>query len=111
MSATLRMTPTFLHLMLSFADGPRHGYAAMQEIEERTGGGIRLGPSSLYYSIGRLEQAGLVEEVEVEPDGTEPHEERRRYYRLTAAGRKRLREETRLLEGIVARARAQGVLR
>lgn len=111
MPAALRMTPTFLHLLLSFAEGPRHGYAAMQEIDERTDGRIRLGPSSLYYSIGRLEEAGLVEEVEVEPEGSEPHEERRRYYRLTAAGRKRLREEARVLEGIVAHARSSGVLR
>jgi DNA-binding PadR family transcriptional regulator len=110
MAERLRLTPIFLHLLLSFSEGPRHGYAAMQEIEERTGGRIRLGPSSLYYSIARLEAAGLLEEAQVAA-GNEPHGERRRYYRLTAAGRKRLREETRVLEDIVAHARAQGVLR
>ena len=111
MTAGFRMTPVFLHLMLSFSAGPRHGYAAMQEIAERTGGRIRLGPSSLYYSIGRLEAAGMLEEVTVEADGGEPHEERRRYYRMTAAGRTRLREEARALEDILAHARAHGVLR
>jgi len=111
MTTGFRMTPAFLHLLLSFSEGPVHGYAAMQEIEERTGGRIRLGPSSLYYSIGRLEEAGLVEEVEVDANGTEPHEERRRYYRITASGRKRLREEARAMEDIVTHARAHGILR
>jgi len=108
--ATLRMTPTFLHLLLCLAESPKHGYAAMQEVEERTGGRVRLGPSSLYYALGRLEDGGLIEEVEVEASGEEPHEGRRRYYRLTGAGRTRLREEARLLEGVVAHARAHGFL-
>lgn len=110
MAGSLRLTPTFLHLLLTFAGGPTHGYAAMREIEARTQGRLRLGPSSLYYAIARLEAAGLLEEVDVAA-GSDPHEERRRYYRLTAAGRKRLREEARVLESIVAHARAQGVLR
>jgi DNA-binding PadR family transcriptional regulator len=104
------MTPAFLHLLLSFSEGPKHGYVVMQEIEERTGGRIRLGPSSLYYSLGRLEDAGLVEEVEVTGGEAEPHEERRRYYRLTGTGRRRLREEARALQDIVAHARAHGLL-
>lgn len=111
MPSQLRITPTFLHLMLSFSEGPRHGYAVMQEIAERTGGRVRLGPSTLYYSLGRLVDAGLMEEVEVTGGEAEPHEERRRYYRLTALGRKRLREEARVLEDIVTHARAHGVLR
>jgi DNA-binding PadR family transcriptional regulator len=107
--APFRITPAFLHLLLCFSDGPKHGYAAMQEVEERTGGRIRLGPSSLYYSLGRLLDEGLLEETEHE--GEAPHEERRRYYRLTTAGRKRLREEARLLEDMVVHARAHGYLR
>lgn len=110
MATGLRMTPTFLHLLLSFAEGPRHGYVVMKEVEDRSRGRIRLGPSSLYYSIGRLEEGGLLEEVEVEPDPGEPHKDRRRYYRLTVAGRKRLREEARVLDDILEHARAQGVL-
>jgi DNA-binding PadR family transcriptional regulator len=107
----IRITPTLLHLMLSFSEGPKHGYVVMQEVAERTGGRVRLGPSTLYYSLGRLVDAGLVEEVEVSGGEAEPHEDRRRYYRLTVAGRKRLREEARVLEGIVAHARAHGFLR
>jgi DNA-binding PadR family transcriptional regulator len=106
----LRMTPAFLHLLLCFSEGPKHGYAVMGEVAERTGGAIRLGPSSLYYSIGRLEDAGLLEEVDLVGGEPDPHEERRRYYRLTAGGRKRLREEARMLEAIVTQAREYGVL-
>lgn len=110
MPTELRMTPTFLHMLLCFGEGPKHGYAVMLEIEERTGGRIRLGPSSLYYSLSRLEESGLVEEVEVVGGTPEPHEERRRYYGLTPAGRKRLREEAKVLSTIVAHARATGFL-
>lgn len=106
--APFRMTPAFLHLLLCFSDGPKHGYAAMQEVEERTEGRVKLGPSSLYYSLGRLLDEGLLEETEHEAGA--PHEERRRYYRLTEAGRTRLREETRHLADVVAHARAHGYL-
>ena len=105
-----RMTPLFFHLLLSLSEGSRHGYTMMQEIEERTGGGVVLGPSSLYYALGRLEDSGLIEEVEGPVGGEEPHEERRRYYRLTARGRERLQEETRLLADIVTHAKARGLL-
>lgn len=106
----LRMTPTFFHLLLSLQAGPRHGYAMMQEIEERTEGRVSLGPSSLYYSLGRLEDAGLIAGTE-EPEGLDPpHGERRKYYRLTDGGRERLRAEAEVLADIVAHARAQGVL-
>jgi DNA-binding PadR family transcriptional regulator len=105
-----RMTPLFFHLMLSLSKGPGHGYAMMGEVAERTGGRIQVGPSSLYYALGRLEEAGWI--AEADPPGTEeaPHEERRRYYRLTALGRSRLEDEAATLADIVAHARAQGVL-
>lgn len=106
----IRMTPAFFHLLLSLSDEARHGYAMMQEIEERTDGRVRLGPSSLYYSLGRLEDAGLIREVEGPSSGHAPHEERRRYYGLTDEGRRRLEEEAEVLAGIVAHARAHGLL-
>lgn len=106
----IRMTPAFLHLLLSLSDAPKHGYHMMGEIEERTAGKVRLGPSSLYYSLGRLEDAGLIREVEGPTDEDEPHGDRRRYYALTDEGRSRLREESEVLAGIVAHARAQGLL-
>jgi DNA-binding PadR family transcriptional regulator len=109
-SSNLRMTPAFFHLLLSLSSGPRHGYTLMKEIEERTDSRVSLGPSSLYYSLGRLEDAGLIEETEGPDVGDEPHEERRRYYTLTDKGRLRLEAESEILAGIVAHARATGVL-
>lgn len=112
MTRELRLTPAFVHLLLALSEGPRHGYALMQEIEERTAGRIRLGPGSLYYSLGRLQDARLIEETPGPAADVrdEPHGERRRYYRLTRAGRKRLASETAVLADIVAHARAQGLL-
>ncbi len=106
----LRMTPAFFHLLLSLSPGPKHGYAMMGEIEERTEGRVSLGPSSLYYSLGRLEDTGLIEETEGPSAPDQPHEERRRYYRLTREGRRRLKAESEVLADIVAHARAYGLL-
>ena len=103
------LTPAALHILMALATRPLHGLGIKDHVEERTEGTLRLGPSSLYYSLGRLEDAGLIEETVV--DGEAPHEERRRYYRLTGTGRERLREEARLLEDMVSHARAHGYLR
>lgn len=109
-SRELRLTPTFFHLLLCLAEAPKHGYGMMLEIEERTGGALRLGPSSLYYSLSRLEEAGYIEETEVASSGEESHGEWRRYYSLTRAGHRRLREELALLQQVMAHARARGIL-
>lgn len=101
----MRLTPHFLHVLLCLAEGPRHGYAILQSAEDRLG----LGPSSLYYALDRLERAGLIEETPAPADEGEV-DERRRYYRVTSAGRDRLREETAALAALVARARAQGLV-
>ena len=105
----LRLTPTFFHLLLCLADGPKHGYAMMLEIEERTDGTVRPGPSSLYYSLARLEDAGLIAETGQSGTPHEVHEERRRYYALTAAGRRRLQDELAILGQVVKHARARGI--
>ena len=106
----LRMSPTYFHLLLALSENPKHGYAMMQEIEERTDGRLRLGPSSLYYSLARLADAGLIEDRDVAGDSAEPHENRRRYYSLTAEGRTRLASESSVLADIVAHARAMGIV-
>jgi DNA-binding PadR family transcriptional regulator len=103
------MTPLFYHVLLSLADAPGHGYALLQEIEARAGVTLR-GPSSLYYALGRLEDAGLIRPVDTPAGADDPHEERRRYYAITASGRERLRDETRVLSDIVEHARARGIL-
>jgi DNA-binding PadR family transcriptional regulator len=94
-------------IMLALSDGELHGYAIMREVEEQTGGRLRLGPGTLYGSIQALLEGRLIEEVE-RPRDTE---ERRRYYRLTAAGRKRARSEAEKLADLLRVARARKILR
>jgi DNA-binding PadR family transcriptional regulator len=102
------MTPVLFHLLLALAEGEKHGYALLGDLEARTGGKLEVGPSSLYYSLGRLEGAGLIRRVDRDPSGDEPHEEQRRYYAITDAGRDTLEDEVGVLSSIVDRARAIG---
>lgn len=102
-----------LHILLSLADGARHGYAIKQEVERRTGGRIRLGPGTLYEAIERLEDGGLIEEADV-PRTAQPangQQAQRRYYRLTDRGWSALRESVRQLGTVVDHARANPRLR
>jgi DNA-binding PadR family transcriptional regulator len=100
-----------LHILLALADGPRHGYAIKQEVEERSDGEIRLGPGTLYEAVQRLEDAGYIEETagDAEPDNGQVAQ--RRYYKLTSAGWSVLRTEMRHLARLVDRARAHPRLR
>lgn len=105
----VRMTPAFFHILLSMVDEEKHGYAIMREVSERTSGTIRLGPGSLYWSINRLQEAGLIEEADERPD-PDNDDERRRYYRLSGLGRDVLTSEAETLAEIVAYARAKKVI-
>lgn len=107
--ATLRLTPPLYHVLLALAEGPAHGYALIGSVAARTAGRVELGPSSLYYALGRLEDVGLIEECTPAPAGDQPHEEQRRYFELTERGRGRLREEMEILSGIMSHARAVGL--
>jgi DNA-binding PadR family transcriptional regulator len=80
------LSPAVFHILLSLAEGERHGYALKREISRRTGGRLKLGPGMLYGSINKMLELGLIEESDQRPD---PHldDERRRYYRITAFGR------------------------
>lgn len=97
------------HILVSLGDRERHGYSVMQDVAERTDGRLRLSPSSLYASIKRLLEQGLVKELSERPD-PEHDDERRRYYALTALGRQVAMAEARRLERLVADARATGLL-
>jgi DNA-binding PadR family transcriptional regulator len=97
-------------IMLALADGDLHGYAIMRQVEEQTGGRLRLGPGTLYSSIQALLEGKLIEEVE-RPDDIEVHSERRRYYRLTVAGRKVARSEAEKMADVLRVARARKILR
>jgi DNA-binding PadR family transcriptional regulator len=96
------------HILVALADCDRHGYSIMQEIGERTGGEVRLSPSTLYSAIKRLLDEGYIEELEERPDPAHD-DERRRYYRLTKVGRRAAMEEARQLEKLLADARSTGL--
>jgi DNA-binding PadR family transcriptional regulator len=96
-------------ILVSLADRDRHGYSVMQDVLERTNGALRLSPSSLYASIKRLLENGLIEELAERPDPAHD-DERRRYYRLTTIGRAVAVAEARRLERLLADARATGLL-
>ncbi|MEA2694643.1 MAG: hypothetical protein QOJ16_4030 [Acidobacteriota bacterium] len=98
-----------LHILIALADRDRHGYSILQEIAERTGGRVRLSPSTLYSAIRRLLEEGLIEELEERPD-PEHDDERRRYYRLAEAGRRAAMEEARQLEELLQNARSAGLV-
>jgi DNA-binding PadR family transcriptional regulator len=111
-----------LHILLALADGHRageqddggrHGYAVAQEVEEITDGQIRMGPGTLYGSIQRMLTSGLIEEVARAKSvarGAADDDERRRYYRLTAVGRRALGLELERLARVVVVARAKHLL-
>lgn len=100
------MSRQTFQILLSLAEGPLHGYAIIQDVAERTQGEIRLTASTLYDALARLVDEGSIQETRRPADVTD-HDERRRYYALTTAGRKAAKEETRRLERTVALAKAR----
>src|SRR5262245_57850001 len=74
-----------IHILVALGSSERHGYSIMREVQELSDGRVRLAPGTLYTNIRRLLAAGLIEESDERPD-PEFDDERRRYYRLTAAG-------------------------
>ena len=84
-SALLPLPVAQLHILLALADGEKHGYAIMGEVEVMTDGDVTMGPGTLYGTVKRMLDAGLVEETDERPD-PELDDERRRYYRLTGFG-------------------------
>ena len=106
----LPLKPKALHILLAVADGPRHGYAIMQEVAERTDGQVRLWPAALYGLLRELEKSGLIVESDARP-AAEDDDERRRYFALTPHGKRVLDAEVRRLEAIVTHARASRALR
>ena len=88
----LPLTPTVFHMLLAIADGEKHGYGIMQAVEVETRGQMRIRIGTLYGSIKRMLDAGLIEETSERPD-PELDDERRRYYGLTALGRRVLTAE------------------
>ena len=107
--ALLPLTPAVFHILLALADGERHGYGIMQEVNGYTQGKLRLGPGTLYRSIKQMLAQGLIIEWDERPDPA-LDDQRRRYYRLTDFGHIVLTAETERLEQVlqVARAKQRG---
>jgi DNA-binding PadR family transcriptional regulator len=101
---------TAFQILLSLAGEELHGYAIMRQVEQQTGGRMRPGPGTLYSSIQALLEEGFIEEAAA-VRSTAAGGERRRYYRLTAAGRKLARAEAERLADTLRVARARKILR
>src|SRR5690242_16313198 len=102
----LPLKPHWFHVMLSLASEEQHGYGIMQEVLERTDGKVRLWPATLYGTLKRLLEEGLLEESSERPDPA-LDDSRRRYYRLTKLGKQVLAAESQRLEGLVKVIRAK----
>lgn len=97
-------------ILLSLAGEDLHGYAIMRQVADQTNGRMRLGPGTLYSSIQSLLEEKLIQEVDLREDAKLGHE-RRRYYRLTSAGRKLARTEADRLAEVLRFARRRKILR
>jgi DNA-binding PadR family transcriptional regulator len=104
------LTPAMFHVLLALAEEEMHGYAILKEVERRTGGKVRLSAGTLYGIIKRLNEEGWITEPSRRP-AEAFDDERRRYYRLTEAGRRVAVAEARRLEELLAMARSKKLLR
>ena len=106
----LPLPPATFHILVALADEDRHGYAIMQDVAARTGGGLKLGAGTLYRSVQRMLEQGLIVEVSARQLTELPltNDERRRYYRITSFGRSVAKAEARRLAQMLKLARASG---
>ena len=106
--ALLPLPPATFHILVALADEDRHGYAIIQEVAARTGGEVQIGAGTLYRSVQRMLEQGLIVEKRQRP-APELDDERRRYYRITPFGKAVARAEARRLAQMVRIARASGI--
>ncbi len=105
----LPLPPATFHILIAVADEDRHGYGIIGDIEDRTSGKLRLSAGTLYRSIQRMVEQGLLIETEDRP-APEFDDERRRYYRITPLGRRVAKAEAQRLSNLVDQARAIGFI-
>ena|ERR1700704_616998 len=103
------LTPAVFHVLLALADEDRHGYGIMLEVAARTDQEVLMGPGTLYGTLKRMLESGLIEECGERVD-TQLNDERRRYYRITRQGRRAAKAEAVRLESLVRMARAKALL-
>ena len=97
------------HILIALADRDRHGYSIMQDVAARTGGKVQLSAGTLYSSVRRMLEQGLIEELAESPDPSST-DERRRYYRLTRFGKRVAAAEVERLNALLRQARATGLV-
>jgi DNA-binding PadR family transcriptional regulator len=105
----LPLPAAVFHILIALADRDRHGYSIMQDAAARTGNAVQLSAGTLYSSIRRMLEQGLIEELSQSPDPSST-DERRRYYRLTRFGRRVAAAEVERLSALVQQARATGLV-
>ena len=107
--ALLPLPSVTFHVLIAVSQGPCHGYAIIQDVESRTTGTLRLGAGTLYRSIARMVEQGLLAETSRRP--AQGDDERRRYYRITRLGRQLAAVESERLARQVETARARRLLK
>jgi DNA-binding PadR family transcriptional regulator len=105
--SSLPLPPAVFQILVALADQDRHGYAIMQDVASRTDGRMKLSPGTLYGSIKRMLEDGLIIEIDERPDPDD--DERRRYYRITPFGRDVAQAEADRLTTLLRQARAVGL--
>src|ERR1700684_2764638 len=105
----LPLPTAVFHILIALADRDRHGYSIMQDVAARTAGKVQLSAGTLYSSIRRMLEQGLIEELAESPDPSST-DERRRYYGLTRFGRRAAAAEVERLNVLVGQARAAGLV-
>ncbi len=101
----LPLSRSLLHLLLALQEGARHGYAVKKRVEALSDGVVKMGPGTLYTTIQRAEEQGLIRESDERPPEDEDQTQRR-YYELTELGRSALAAEVERLDVFVSSARA-----
>jgi DNA-binding PadR family transcriptional regulator len=107
-TSLLPLQPTTFHILLSLTDEERHGYAIILEVARRTQGELKLSAGTLYRSIQRMLESGLIIETRNRP-APEMDDERRRYYRITPLGKAVAEAEAGRLRDLLKMARLCGV--
>jgi DNA-binding PadR family transcriptional regulator len=104
----LPLPTAVLHILIALGEGEKHGYAVMQDVSERTGGKVRMSPGTLYGSIRKMMDDGVIEECFHR--GARADDERRRYYRVTKFGRQVAAAEAARLAALLHHARLTGLV-
>jgi DNA-binding PadR family transcriptional regulator len=108
-NANAPLTPAVLHILLALSTQERHGYGIMKQVESDSQGKVKMGPGTLYGSLGRMIEAGLIRESDKKVD-PKMDDERRVYYKIAGLGQKALAAELQRYDEVVALAKRATLL-